>query len=56
LFSAVLALILVLIPGLRVVFHFVALDGFHWLMAMGLALVPNFIVNIFKILGFNGKE
>ena len=56
LFSAVLALILVLIPGLRVVFHFVALDGFHWLMAMGLALVPNFIVNVFKILGFNGKE
>jgi Ca2+-transporting ATPase len=56
LFSAVLALILVLIPGLRVVFHFVALDGLHWLMAIGLALVPNFIVNVFKILGFNGKE
>ncbi len=51
--STLLALVVLLIPQLRDAFGFVAMDAKHWLIIIGLSLVPIPVVDLFKWIRIN---
>lgn len=51
--SAGLALIVLLIPPIRVTFSLTALDGKHWLEVILMSLIPILVVDIFKLFRIN---
>lgn len=53
LISYALILTVYFVPFLRDVFHLVVLDSKHWLMVIGMMLVPMVVVNLFKLLKIN---
>lgn len=53
LISFVLLLIVVMVEPLRNVFHLEMPDTTHWLILIGMMLVPLVVVNLFKLLGIN---
>lgn len=44
---------ILLVPSLRSIFKLVELDGIHWLIVIGLAIVPTIFVELFKLLKIN---
>jgi Ca2+-transporting ATPase len=54
--SAALALLVLLIPGIRDAFGFVPMDRSHWVMTGLLSLCPIVIVDLFKLLKLNGTR
>lgn len=54
--SAGLALLVLLIPGIRDAFGFVTMDRSHWLAVGILSLCPIVIVDLFKLLKINGTK
>lgn len=53
--SAALALLVLLVPALRLAFSFATMNTGQWITAMMLALVPIVVVELFKLLKINGK-
>lgn len=54
--SALLALAVMLLPGVREAFNFSTMDRNHWLLVLGLSLAPILIVELFKLLKINGTK
>ncbi len=54
--SLVMQLAVLLIPGLNKLFKVTSLDAIHWLIVLGLSLVPILVVEIVKLLGLNSTE
>jgi Ca2+-transporting ATPase len=54
--SALLALVVLLIPPVREAFSLVRMDGQHWLVVVLLSLIPIAVVDIFKLLRINGSK
>ncbi len=54
--SALLAMAVILLPGVREAFNFVGMDRKHWLLVLGLSLAPILIVDLFKLLKINGTK
>lgn len=48
-------LVVLLVPPLRTLFKLTALDGHHWLVALGLVLIPAIVVSLMKVLHLNGN-
>ncbi len=53
--SALLGLAVLLIPSLRQIFHFVAMNSEQWIIVVALSFVPLLVVELFKLLKINGK-
>jgi Ca2+-transporting ATPase len=56
LLSAVLQLLVILIPAVAGVFQVTALTGVQWLWVAGLSIAPLLIVELVKLAGLNGKK
>lgn len=54
--SAVLALIVLLIPALNEAFSLTLMDGKHWLIVLLMSLIPLLIVDLFKLFKINGAK
>lgn len=54
--SVSMALMVLLIPGIRDAFGFVTMDRSHWLIIGALSLCPIIIVDVFKLLKINGTK
>ena len=55
LLSALLGLAALLIEPLRNLFHFSVMTSGQWLIVVALSFVPLLVVEVFKVLGINGK-
>ncbi len=53
LFSAALAVAVLLIPPVRTAFRLTEMDGKHWLIVAGMSLIPLLVVDLFKLLKIN---
>ena len=54
--SAVMALIVILVPPVRDAFNLVAMDGKHWIVVILMALSPLAVVELFKLFRINGVK
>lgn len=54
--SAVIGLIVLLVPPVRDAFSLTVMDREHWIIVILLALVPIPVVELFKLAGFNGVK
>ena len=54
--SLIMQLAVLLIPALTKLFKVTSLDAAHWLMVLGLSLVPILIVELVKLFGLNSTE
>ncbi len=54
--NALMMLAVLLIDPIANVFKLAPLDGMHWLLVVGLSVVPWFFVELMKALKLNGKE
>lgn len=54
--SAMLALVVLLIPPVRDAFSLVKMDSQHWLVVVLMSLIPIVVVDIFKLLRINGAK
>jgi Ca2+-transporting ATPase len=56
LISAAMAFAVLLIPPFREVFRLAEMDGNHWIIVLGMSLIPLVVVDIFKLLKINGSK
>jgi Ca2+-transporting ATPase len=56
LLSAAMAFAVLLIPSFREVFRLAEMDGNHWIIVLGMSLIPILVVDIFKLLRINGSK
>jgi Ca2+-transporting ATPase len=54
--SALMALIVILVPPVRDAFNLVAMDGKHWIVVILMALSPLLVVELFKLFKINGVK
>jgi len=54
--SASLALLVLLVPGLREAFSLTVMDRSHWITVLLLSLTPILIVDLFKLFKINGTD
>ncbi len=54
--SAVMALIVILVPPVRDAFNLVSMDGKHWIVVILMALSPLAVVELFKLFRINGVK
>jgi Ca2+-transporting ATPase len=54
--SALLALVVLLIPSLNEAFSLSMMDGKHWLIVILMSLIPLVIVDLFKLFKINGAK
>ncbi len=54
--SLLFMLAVVLVPPLRTVFGFVALDNIHWYLVGALSLIPLAVVELFKLCNWNSSK
>ena len=54
--SALMALIVILVPPVRDAFNLVAMDGKHWIVVILMALSPLVVVELFKLFRINGVK
>ena len=54
--SALMALIVILVPPVRDAFKLVAMDGKHWIVVILMALSPLVVVELFKLFRINGVK
>jgi len=54
--SAVMALVVILVPPVRDAFNLVAMDSKHWIVVILMALSPLAVVELFKLFRINGVK
>lgn len=54
--SAGLMLMVLLIHPFRVAFKLSLMDSHHWYLVLGLSVIPIIVVELFKLLGINGRK
>lgn len=54
--SAIMAVVVLLVPPFRDAFRLVEMDGQHWITVLLMSLAPIIVVDLFKLLKINGKK